>query len=219
MLGILGHYNTVLYRKYYFIILFMSSIVVYLKMFKDLHHEVKGAAWHTMPATIMEKLISRILIGTVVLMVIVMAIVFLSSLLSEGINLLLFGSRHEFFNPIGAGIIQKTVGYFIILSPVFLGAIYFKKYALFKTFLIIALYLLLVIIMVFLTLKGLFYAWFDDLLFGFDPTGNLNAFLSHLNKAEPMWTITKWVVKSICWWFLAPICWIVGYFRLKETEI
>lgn len=124
----------IFYQGVYFIILFFSGVLIYEKIFMDLHHEVKGAVWLTTPASILEKLVSRILLGTVVLAACIMAIVFLSSLTSECINFLLLGSCHQLFNPFAEGVFKTTIVYFIMLSPFFLGAIYFKKSALVKTF-------------------------------------------------------------------------------------
>lgn len=206
------------YRKYYFIILFFSALVVYGGMFKNLHREVKGATWLTIPATMSEKLVSCILLGTVIMTTGIMAVVFFTSLISEGINMLVFGSYRKIFNPFTDNIIRGTVRYLIFLSPFFLGAIYFKKYALFKTFLIIDLYLLIFVFMVLYSSKVVFGLSFNDFLMGFDPEGRFQTFLLQMNSLAPVWSVTKWFVKFLFWWVLAPLCWVIGYLRLKETE-
>lgn len=208
----------VFYQKYYFIILSFSGVVVFGGMFKDLHHKVKGADWLTTPASIFEKLVSRTLLGAVILTAGIMAVVFLSSLTSECVNYLLFGSCHPIFNPFREGIFLNTIRYFILLSPLFLGAVYFKKSSLFKTFLSVSLYQVLFGLTVLFILRAVYGLSLVDFLFGFDPDGEFQSFLFQLNGLGPVWSVAKWTAKIGFWWVLAPICWVTAYVRLKETE-
>ena len=217
--NIIGPNFPMFYRKYYLLILFFSGLAIYGRMFKDLHHEVKSATWLTTPATMFEKLVSCILLGTVIMTIYIMTLVFLSSLLSEGINLLLFESCHKIFNPFAKDIIRSTACYLILLSIFFLGSIYFKKYSLVKTFLNTNLYLLIFIFMVLFIFKNVFNLSFYDFIFGFDPEGRFQAVLFRLNSFEPVWSVTKWVVRFVFWWVIAPLCWVISYIRLKETQI
>jgi len=208
------------YQPYYRFFLFIGGISLTGRIFKGLHDEVKGSAWLTLPASIFEKFMSRLILLTVIYPLALMAVIFLISLISAGLHVALIGSSHGIFNPFDKSVLLGTAGYIVLQSPFFLGAIYFKKNPLAQTILAIAGYSILLVLIAHV---------FSMIIYPQNP-GNFN-YVPNMGEMimwitgiithdyRPSYSIIYWVQLIFFWCVIAPACWVTGYFRLKEKEL
>ena len=139
---------------------------------------------------------------------------------AEGINRLVFGYGHAFFNPFERTTLI-TVAVYLVTQAVFLvGSVYFRKLAFIKTNLYIWLFGIVVVVLV--TIIG--WLIFRDYAIGnrieLDPyfqrlgeSGELQTVLGPM--AEKFWATAK----VLFWGIMAPVCWVISFLRLRETEV
>jgi hypothetical protein len=198
------------YPTFYLVILYIGGLMLTEYVFKGLHDETKGAAWLVLPASIFEKFTSQLVLTTAVFSAGVMTLFFLISLISEGIMHLLIGSGHGLFNPFSEKILWDTLVYFIIQSIFLLGALYFKRSSTMKTILSLCIYFFIFIIVTGISVKILYSGFLKDFL--------LNLFNKN-DAVTQIWSITKRATHIGFWYVFAPLCWVIGYIRLKEKEV
>jgi hypothetical protein len=208
-----------IYGPSYSLFVFISGLIIMEKAFKELHDENKGAAWLTLPASLLEKYLSRLVFTIVVSTVGIMILFFLFSLISEGLIYLIFGTLNtpKLFNPFSSDILLKTLRSWILLSPFQLGIIYFKRHQFSKTFVSILVYHLFLLLISVVILKIFISDVHGVLSVNYPPEMIPNLFIEN-NALAQMWSIAKWSANVAFWYLLAPLCWVTGYIRLKETE-
>jgi hypothetical protein len=177
-------------------------------VFNEMHDPQKGLVFLTTPSSTFEKLLSKLLITTVLYIPAMFLYFHLLTFFINGINTLFFGSapQHFDFN-------WNLARYYIILQSIFLFASsYFKKNALLK--LLFAGFLL-----------QMFFSFFSiinfKLFFDFPDFSNFN-FNSIELSMDQFATFAKnsfYISKFIFLWILAPFFWIMTYLRIAEKEI
>jgi len=208
------------YQASFLLVLYSSGMLVTGRSFRDVHDPVQGPAFLLTPASNLEKLISRLAQTTVVHILMMMLLYMILSLISEGLNQFVFGAHHPLFNPFDLNILVGCAVYMVIQAPFLLGAIYFKKHALSKTVLSMCLYIIMLVVVCLLGLK-LFFGGFLD---GFAPALELinriqDISFTHIAVLfEQFATYGKSALGIIFWGLIGPLCWVIAYFRLKETE-
>ncbi|MBN1626975.1 MAG: hypothetical protein JW944_10670 [Deltaproteobacteria bacterium] len=219
---IMPHVNYQAYHSFYMIIVFWGGLVMTERIFKSLHDDVKGPAWLTLPASTLEKFVGRLTLLTVLFPMAVMTFIFLLSLILKASKGLFIGSGLGVFNPFDKNVLYLTAWYIVVQSPFLLGATYFKRNQGPLTFLAIVGYILLSVLMAhvfYIAIYSHFSNNFYDLL---NPggVGMIHWIGSILNNhSQPAYKIIYWVQKVFFWLIIAPVCWVTGYFRLKEKEI
>lgn len=207
---------SIFYSIFYYVTLYTGGFILTENIFKELHHETKGAAWLSLPASTFEKFTCRLVITAVMYPIGIMMLFFLISLISEGIMRNLWGPGHglDLFNPFTRMILINTLIYFILQSVFLLGGVYFKTHAIIMTILSLAIYSFIFYMIIGFTGKILFKDFF--FLWHF-------VYMSDIMNSMPglsfIGSILKWAVYIGFWYLLAPLCWVIGYFRLKEKEI
>jgi|WetSurMetagenome_2_1015567.scaffolds.fasta_scaffold23126_5 hypothetical protein len=213
--------GTLFGQNNYVILIFISGLIIFEKSFKELHHENKGAAWLTLPASLFEKYVTRLVYSMVLSVVGIIILFSLFYIISEGVLHILFGSYNTFihFDLLNKDIFLRTAKCIILMSPFHLGYIYFKKKAFGKTFLSLVAYLLFIFLMAIASLK----IFFPDAIHGFLTVNFPPAIIPNLlienNSLAQAWSIVKWSASLAFWCLFAPFCWVTGYIRLKETEV
>ena len=202
------------------LVLYTCGMIVTGRSFRDLHDPIKGPAFLLLPASNLEKFISRLVSVTMVYAIGMMLLYTIVSILSEGLNHFLFGVRHPMFNPFNTGILTGCAVYIVIQAPFFLGAIYFKKHSLSKTVLTLCVYLIVLILLCLLGFK----LFFGGTIGGFGPSLNVINRMQEISfthaaaRLVQIGTILKWALYVAFWCLIGPICWVIAYYRLKETE-
>ncbi len=211
-------------------LLFFGGFIITSLAFREARQNGAGIFYMTLPASTFEKFVSKLLatsvgfaLGSLVFYTAVAAV-------SEGINRLVFGLGHGFFNPFDPTAL-RAVGLYLILQSVYLlGSIWFRKSAFLKTALaatVIAIGLVILtgvaarIILAphfvhttvhagMVNVGGWSLNWSQQFLEGiFGPGG----------RGYPGLMVFKVIGQVLFFGLLAPVCWLASYFRLSEVEV
>ncbi len=187
--------------------LIIGGFILSSLTFNDLSNPLKRYNYLMLPASTLEKFLSMWLLACVSWVVMFTLAFIVYALAANTIAHLLFSNiTYQAFDPLGK-IPMNAIRYYIVLQGIFMvGAVHFKGYVFPKT--IFALLLFSIVCGI------IFYITMSDLL-------QLNG--EYINeysaiKGTPLhkaWIFTQWLF----WWMLAPLCWGITYFGLKEQEV
>ena len=208
-----GGYNEGFYYGLFGGLILIGGSISNSLQFTELYSKRKNDVWLLLPASALEKTISRYIGGTVLFVLIMIVFVTFSSLLIEGFNLLAFGRTNELFNPFSLPVLNIICAFTFIQPIFFLGGVWFKNVRWFKTVLFV---------WALSTCVGLFAALLTLLLFG----GNFSEISSAFNNIdvdlEFSFRAYEWMetVFSILWFVGSPVfvCW-VAWLRVRETQV
>jgi len=210
-----GKTGSKIHQGLYPMILFVSGFLVTSNAFRELRSEKTAGAWLTLPASALEKLASRLFLTSVGYLVGTMAFYFMIALISETLNRLVFNFSNPMFNPFSTAILTSVAVYMVLQSLFFVGAIYFRRFPFIKTILFLSMVCLVLILFVILVSKLFFGAHFSLLIAdGFQPVWDM---LEEEWVAEVKYSLSA-VVHIAFWFVLAPLCWVISYYRLREFE-
>jgi len=207
---------------FYPLTLFIGGFIFTSLSFNELYQEQSRTFYLTIPASTLEKFISKMLITSVGYVIVSLILYFLFSLIVFSLTTLFFRLAHTIFNPF-----HQTnwlcIRIYLITQSIFLfGAVYFKKNSLIKTilsiFIILILYILFFNGIVFLIYKitsinNQIYFSFDLFNILFKKSTNLPPIINNIKN------IINYGNKIIFWFLLAPLLWTVTFFHLKEIEV
>jgi len=215
IVGVLLFYNLVLpynilsvnYHPTGFIfLLFLGGIWISSRGFKHLHDKASNYFYLTLPCSNFEKFLVKLVLTSIIYAVAILALYTFFYWVLAAISLVFF--RHNYFivTPF-LTTTWKTIWLYIVVQSIFLlGSIYFKKLPLIKTILTAA----CVGIILFILLAIIAKAFFNGFLISAFP------WTPHLISTH---SATIRAFHYIFWILLAPFCWVVTYFRLKEIEV
>lgn len=191
------------YRIFFIATLFAWGTIATSVCFSDMHGRGTNTAFLLLPASALEKTVSRLLIHTVGLIAYLFLLTTVLSWVLEGINTLWIGQRRAFFSPLDA-VAWMLVPHFLVAQALFfLGAAWFRKVQFVKTVgAVIAIQIGLGVVAVTL-------AW------TIGPMRCLNAdcyempFLDWIGDAAPV----------AYFYLLPPFCWFVAWLRVGETQV
>jgi hypothetical protein len=191
------------YRVFFIAALFGWGTIATSLCFSDLHGRATNTAFLLLPASALEKTVSRLLIHTIGLIAYLLVLTTLLSWLLEGINTLWIGERRGFFSPLDE-VAWMLLPHFVVAQALFfLGAAWFRKVQFVKTVgAVIAIQILLSIVAV-------------ALFWMIGPVQCLNA-----NCYE--FPLLDWMddAASIAYFFvLPPFCWFVAWLRVTEAQV
>ncbi len=200
-------------------LIFVVGIIATASAFRESHKKLKNHEWLMLPASTLEKFVSRLLMHTVVFLLLTLVLYFLFSLLSLLVVRVILGEPFPMFNPFDT-FIWKVMGHYIIIQSVFvLGAAWFKSHNLIKTVLAIA------VISISISILGSLVGWlvFNDYFwilmrghFDFNITmadGFDSARLESLIGSLALFS------KILYFGLLAPVCWFGSWLKLRELEV
>jgi hypothetical protein len=205
----------VLHQVLYPMFLYGSGFIVSARAFQELDDVKTAGAWLTIPASSFEKFTSRLFLTSFGYVAGSMAVYFLVAMISNGVNQMLFGFSQPPFNPFEPWLLHSAGLYFVLQSLFLVGAIYFRRFAYIKTIL-------------FLSLLSLVLSIGSMIMFKWILGENIQAVFS--GEFYFSWDLLslKWIgkvgdtllfwVKCGFWIVLAPLCYVITYFRLKEIE-
>jgi hypothetical protein len=186
--------------------LFALGTLATSDVFVDMHRRGTNTAFLSLPASALEKTLSRLLLTTVGVIVYVALFTTVLSLVLEGINAVAFGVRREFYTPLD-GAWPILPHYLVVQSIFFLGAAWFRKLHYIKTVgATLALCFGLVAIAVVL-------AWVvgSQLMWGGDGY-RVSNFDGPVQGIE--------VVARAVYYFALPVfCWFVAWLRVTEAQV
>ncbi len=216
------HGSTIAHTVIFAQILFVGGFIVTSRAFHESHDNTKNHEWFMLPASTVEKLIVRLLLSTIGYTVAVIAGYFLATALSAAVAYVITGVHFGVFNPFSKEVLLSILHYWVAQSIFLLGAAYFKKLHIVKTVLAMILIGIGISIVSGLVFYFVFSGYFDamqptsELIQLFENFDNRSVWIRQVSRtARTLRTIGE----VLYWAALAPTCWIIVYFRLRETEV
>jgi hypothetical protein len=188
--------------------------------FTSMHNKEKGYSYLLLPASHLEKCISKILITTVGYTVLILAGYFLFSLIASGITVLFFGAAHGVFNPFTRQVWQYVGMFAVANSVVLFSASFFKKLSLLKLILSINGLALVLALVAALSVRLMFWKFFGG--FGLDVSSEFFDSLSFTTGYDNLVAFGKGLYTSVkifgCY-IMPPLFWFLTYLRIREKEV
>jgi hypothetical protein len=190
------------YRFFFIAALFAWGTIATSVCFSDLHGRATNQAFLLLPASALEKTLSRLLIHTIGLIVYLLVFTTVLSWVAEGINTAAFGVRRAFFSP-SDPVAWLMLPHFLVTQALFfLGAAWFRKVQFVKTVGSV------VAIVLALSSIGVAIAW----LFGPESWGD------GFHVDDPI----DFIVEVAPWAYYGALplfCWFVAWLRVTETQV
>jgi hypothetical protein len=207
---------------FYPLTLFIGGFIFTSLCFNELYQEQSRVSYVTLPASVLEKFISKLVITSIGYVLVSLVIYFLFSVIVFFLNSLIFGIAHRIFNPFHP-VIWLCIRIYLITQAIFLfGAVCFIKNAFIKTILclfglalIYTIFVSAVVFIMYMVLSFNGHIYFSFKLFtetGAQGVNNPSVIIT-------IATILAYNIKILFWFVLAPLLWVVAFFRLKEIEV
>lgn len=193
--------TTLFYRAFFIATLFAWGTIATSVSFSDMHGRLTNAAFLMLPASALEKTLSRLLIHTIGLVAYLLVFTMVLSWVLEGINTLWIGERRGFFSPYDDVAWMLVPHFLVAQSLFFLGAAWFRKIHFVKTVGVV------IGIVTGLVAFAVLVAW----LLG--PRGTAGFVID-----DPI----DWIVEVAPWLYYAAlplVCWFVAWLRVTETQV
>lgn len=207
-ISLFGAYDRNVGNEFYYVLfsvaLFGAGPLLTSQIFADMHGRATNTALLLLPASALEKTLSRLLLMTVGFVAYLAVFTMVLSWVLEGINAVAFGVSRELYTPLEGGWVILP-HYLVVQSLFFLGAAWFRKLNYIKTIgslLLIACGLGAVLVGVALVIRA---GYLDD---GF----RINDF------DTPFDALTN--IARIAYYFALPaFCWFVAWLRVTEAQV
>jgi len=220
VLSVFGQARGPIHYTLYFPLLFIGGFIATSMIFKELHLDGQSVFYLTLPGSNLEKFLSKLLVTSLGYAFGSLFFYTAVSSAAEGINRLIFGYGHAFFNPFTGDVLQAVAAYLVTQAVFLVGSVYFRKLAFIKT----NLYLWLFSIV--LTVLAAVSAWIVFRDYAVGPRIGLAPYFQGLGGSGEMEAVLRpmaekflQVAKVLFWGAAAPVCWIIAYLRLRETEV
>ena len=165
-----------------------------------MHDHRKACAYLTLPCSNLERFLSKFLLTTVIFAIVLLVVFYACSMLSVITNTLFFHHAINIFDLTSIGL-WIGIGKYIVLQSIFLlGAAYFQKHSITKTTLALGCLFIVLAILLFL------FSWVTC------PSCSQSGLFDLISKSFNGVYFIFWIV-------VAPICWLITYVRIAESEI
>ena len=213
------------YQNYFIGFLFLGGFIITSLSFReDMYGKATQHNWLMLPASPLEKLSVKMIYSALLYPILLLLFLSASSLIIEGINVMIFGRHYLVFNPVQAFYWKLILIYMVTQSIFLLGAAYFRKASFVKTVLMLNVLGLVIGLISLLVVRILFNEYCEELsgmVFGKDIFfNNLQLRFSSPESFNSVVEVKVFetIGKVLFWVFLAPFCWVVSYFRVREVQ-
>lgn len=208
---------TSLSNKMYIIGFFIVGLFFSGMAFKDFRNKEKTMSYLMLPASSLEKLLSMLFLTNIAFLISYTILFGVFNLLNIALVNVFPGDLHiVFYNPFNLNV-WKAYLIFLPIQAVFLaGAATFKKVPIFYT----ALYTFILGLIFIFVISFIARYLFDDFLKTFDVMPNAS-FQFHLNDGASVDfnSFPIDIVKFFFNYLVAPVFWIIAWFKIKEKEV
>jgi hypothetical protein len=214
-----------IYTPFYLCLIFIGGYIYSATVFKEMHQTGTGSFYLTLPGSRLEKFGSKLLVSSVGFALGMLLFITATSAVSELINRAVLGRGNLVFNPLSISILKLTAVYLVTQSVYVLGSVWFRKLAFLKTALVLC-----ILYFAFAIIAGLvFRLVFADYFTGWSMTAAGQAsfnqwamsYFGSEQGALAWWQsgVLPIFLRVLFWGCVAPVCWIIAYIRLGETEV
>jgi hypothetical protein len=200
-------------------LLFLGGFIVSSLAFREIRQNGGGIFYLILPASSLEKFASKLLATSVGYALGSVVFYTAAAAASEGINRLIFGFGNAFFNPFDTGVLE-ALGYYCVAQSVFLlGSIWWRKLAFLKTVMTIQAVAVGVALVAGIAARIVFHQYFRgwSLDLGDVPGWNELSRQTALGIG-PLVEIGR-VLQIVFLAGTAPVCWLIGWLRLRDIEV
>ena len=202
---------------FYSMILIIGGFIISSTVFSELHNGQRSYVYLTLPGSIFEKYVEKLLLTSLVYVIGSVIFYFAFSLLASGVNLMVFGRGTALFNPFNIEILEN-IGRYLVLQSLFLfGAVYFKKQAFIKTVSSVFGLIIALSFFGFLMVRLVYWDYFSGVR-DF-PSYDFSASFTFNDFVNSWGSFFENLVIVLFWGITAPFFWILGFLRLRETEV
>jgi hypothetical protein len=200
-------------------LLFLGGFIVSSLAFREVRQNGGGIFYLTLPASSLEKFASKLLATSVGYALGSVVFYTAAAAASEGINRLIFGFGNAFFNPIDLNVLE-SLGYYAVAQSVFLlGSIWWRKTAFLKTWGMLMAVVAGVALVAGIAARIVFWEYFHGWEIDFnDVPGAMELARQASLGYGPLVTIGR-VLKIVFLAGTAPVCWLIGWLRLRDIEV
>ena len=201
------------FHTYFFIPPYIIIGVLFTSLaYKDLLHVNKKYSYLTLPVSNFERLISMLLLTTVVYTALFIVYYFVLSLLLNGLGVII-SPREFFLFDITAEPVVKAIKLYLVIQSIFLlGAAAFRRFPFLFTLLTLFLTAVALIVITLIAARIIFADYFvNNININFDGDISLDMENFLKNSVENL--------ADAFWYVLAPFCWFITYLKLKEREV
>ena len=205
---------------FYPLTLFIGGFIFTSISFSELRQEQSGTFYLCIPASNLEKFISQLLITSLGYIFMSLLLFSLFSLIVFSLSNLFFGITHSLFNPLHSDVWLCIRVYLITQSVFLFGSIHFKKNALIKT--VVFFFVLSIFYFIFILITS--YAFHTIISFNKEIYFSFKVFdkpYEFFNN-DSLIAIKVFIENSFpifFWFLLAPLFWVIAFFRLRERGI
>ena len=213
-----------LHDSLYSILLVVGGLIVTSLAFSEAHSKTKNHEWLMLPASNIEKMTGRLVLTSVGYAIASLAFYFVFSMIAAGVSSIFLGVNFTIFNPFNREVLLTVAHYLVAHSLFFLGAAFFRKYHFIKTALSLSGLGISFAILLAILARLVFWEYFtgfmpsEKLITLIDSVDNWNVVVAGLDL-EKTARVFEVLGNVFYWALIAPLCWILAYFRLKETEV
>ncbi len=199
---------------WYSIVLLGGGFYFTSNSFNELNQKEQRMQYLSLPTSIFEKFSMKLLITTVGYVIGATLLYWVFATIAEAIAAN-FNWSFIAFDPTAPFFMLMIKLYLVIQSIFILGAATFGKLSFFKTIFTLNLLGLAIGVVCWIFFRVIFAEYFEGFFMPRDdilviPDKGFQNFVEH----------TLWpTVQNVFWYALAPFCWIVAYFKLKEQEV
>lgn len=198
---------------FYPMFLFIGGFLLSGAAFSEIHQAQKNVAYFMLPASTIEKYVSKLLLTSLGYTAASVAFYYLLSLLSAGIAAIFTGWSFPVFNPFAHKVLTGVAVYLVTQSLFLFGGLYFKKHPSMKILFAQLGIAVALTIFFLLVLRIVYHDFFHGMHF-FN-----NYIFNDVVAFERLVRTLSTIIKYLFWIGFAPYFWILGYLRLREAEV
>lgn len=205
-----GEFHSVFYA----LVLMIGGHITTSLSFRELHDPETSYRYLTLPASMPEKYLARLLLTSIGYVVISLVLYELFSLIAAGFTQLIFSKHHPLLSPFSPETGRIIAVYLATHGLTFFGAVFFRRLHLLNT--ILWAFLLMLAVGAATAFAGRIIFW--DFFNGFFVPSNID----FIQFGEKLFSYMRsmYVLSQIIFYAAVPVFfWICGFVRFRETEV
>lgn len=200
-------------------LLFLGGFIVTSLAFREVRQNGGGIFYLTLPASSLEKFASKLLTTSVGYALGCTVFYTAVAAASEGINRLLFGFGNPFFNPLDPRMLG-AIGYYLVAQSVFLlGSVWWRKTAFLKTWGSLMAVLFGVALVAWAAIRIAFGRYLHGTMIDLGNIPGLSELTVQAQSGHGLLVDIGRVLRIVFLAGTAPVCWLIGWLRLREIEV